>query len=140
MTKFSISAVLICVVFMVSSFRTIKPSEEDLVGFWKVEQYSKSNQNLPVEKLNFSIQCSVEGDIGKFSGRTEKNFFSGLYEIKSKKEIELKGLMSTKFEESQVSKSFIKSFGSVSKFVLEDNKLLLTNDKDQSVIVLTKTD
>ncbi|MGB3468524.1 MAG: META domain-containing protein [Cyclobacteriaceae bacterium] len=140
MLKISITTVLITIMMTMSSFISVKPSEEDLVGFWKVDQYSKQNENLPVENLNFTLQCSVEGRIGKFTGRTEKNFFSGLYEIKSKKQIELKGLMSTKYEESHVSKSFIESFQSVSEFTLEDDKLLLTNDRDGAVIVLTKTD
>lgn len=123
-----------------TSFDYIKPSEEDLVGFWRIEKYVKSNESLPVTELDISLQCTVEGNIGKFSGVNGKNLFSGIYEIKSKKEISLKGLMTTKYDQNPVSKSFIESFQKSSEFKLENNKLLLLNSKNNSVIVFNKKD
>ena len=114
-----------------TSFDYIKPSEQDLVGFWKIEKYVKSNESLPVSELDISLQCTVEGNIGKFSG---------VNEIKSKKEISVKGLMTTKYDQDPVSESFIESFQKSSEFKLESNKLLLINSKNNSVIIFNKKD
>lgn len=138
MTRAKTISILLMTLVFFTSFNLFKPSEKDLVGFWKVDQYLKSNETQPIEGLNISLQCSVEGDMGKFTGINGKNIFSGLYEIKSKKEISLKGLMTTKYDESDISKSFIESFQKVSKFKLEDDKLLLMNDESNSIIVLKK--
>ncbi len=123
-----------------TSFDFFKPSEKDLVGFWEVDEYLKENKSQPIEDLNISLQCSVEGNIGKFSGINGKNLFSGLYEIKSKKAIALKGLMTTKYDETPVSKSFIESFQNASEFKLENNRLLLIDSKSNAVIIFNKND
>ncbi|MEL6556785.1 MAG: META domain-containing protein [Bacteroidota bacterium] len=123
-----------------TSFDYFKPSEQDLVGFWKIEKYVKSNESLPVAELDISLQCTVEGNIGKFSGVNGKNLFSGIYEIKSKKEISVKGLMTTKYDQDPVSESFIESFQKSSEFKLESNKLLLINSQNNSVIIFNKKD
>jgi len=104
----------------------------------KVDHFVKGERSLDIANLDISIQCSVEGEIGKFSGRTKKNFFSGLYKIKSKKAIELSSIMSTKYDESEVSKEFIETFQSASEFKLENDRLLLINDKDGSTITFKK--
>ncbi len=138
MTQVKTVPILVMILVLFTSFDFFKPSEKDLVGFWEVDQYLMKKQKQPIDDLNISLQCSVEGDMGKFTGINGKNIFSGLYEIKSKKEITLQGLMTTKYDETEISKSFIESFRKVSKFILVENKLLLINDENDAVIVLNK--
>ena len=140
MKKIIAVSILSFLMLSLTSFNYNKPTEEDLVGFWKIEKYVKADESIPVEDLDISMQCSVEGNIGKFSGVNGENLFSGIYEIKSKKEISLKGLMTTRYDQNPVSKSFIESFQTSSEFKLESNKLLLINSKNNSVIIFNKKD
>lgn len=138
MNKFILTFTLSAILFVMASFCQYKPDESLLVGSWTVEKFVKGGNSIDVTPLNISLQCSVEGDLGQLSGRTRKDFFSGIYEVKSRKSIKFSNIIRTNYDTDDAAKEFLDSFQLVSKFRVAEDDLLLLNDEQSIYITLRK--
>ena len=127
------SAILFC-----SSFQYVKPDESILIGSWKVETFTKGVEDINISSLEIQLQCSVEGELGQLSGKIQKDLFSAIYEITSKKGIKISPIMSTNLGQSDLSKKFISSFQEVDHYVIHQNDLELINKELGVRITLRK--
>jgi len=130
----------IITVLLISSIGFVKPSEEDLVGLWKAAKVQFSSEIKDLSGANISMQCSVEGKLGKFSGNTNKNFFSGLYNVKSKNEISIDGFISSNFKDSEEAKSFIETIKKIDHFIIENESLIFLNKTDDTKLIFSRMD
>ena len=102
-------------------------SEEAILGKWELIEIIENGQIVEISDP-IKVDFSVEGKLGKFTGNTKKNFFSGLFDLKSKKQIQIQGLMATKMPDTDVSKKFLKYFGKISSYSFDNEALILSND------------
>ncbi len=123
---------------LLGSLSTLKPSEEDLVGLWKASQYTQNGVTKDISSINITLQCSVEGRLGKFSGSTDKNFFSGLYDVKSKKGIEIQGFILTDFKDNEETTTFLNALKDANAFQRSENQLIFNNSQNKIDLVFTK--
>lgn len=138
MKKLSLTFTLIAILFATSSFDHYKPDESLLVGSWEVENFVKGTESIDVSPFKINLKCSVEGDLGQLSGTLRKDFFSGIYEVKSKKSIKLSNLIRTNYDKNETAKVFMDSFQQVSQYQLVDNELKLINQEKSIYITLKK--
>lgn len=138
MNRFIIIFTLVVTLILLGSFERYKPDESILVGSWTVEKFVKGDKSIDVSPLNISLRCSVEGDLGQLSGRMRKDFFSGIYEVKSKKTIKLSNIISTNYNRNDTANDFIDSFQQVSQFRVIDDELQLLNEEQSIFITFRK--
>lgn len=112
-------------------------SEEALVGTWKLIELSQDGKTTSVSDP-IKVVFATEGKIGKFTGNTKGNLFSGLFNLKSKKQISIDGLMATKMKDSQLSADFLEAFESVDTYKLESDVLMLSDVEKSKLLKLKK--
>ncbi len=114
-------------------------SEEALVGTWKLKEITINGNSIQVQEP-IKVVFATEGKIGKFTGNTKKNLFSGLFDLKSRKEIAINGLMSTKMKDSELSREFLVAFEKMSAYQLNGEVLVLSDHSKSKSIKMIRVE
>ncbi len=113
-------------------------SEDSILGKWKLVAVEQNGQSKKIDS-SVLVVFSEEGDIKKVTGNTSKNFFSGLFNVKKKKKIEIQGFMATRLKEDETTEKFLKWFEKAEAFKVEDDVLKISVENEEASLEFHKS-